>query len=171
MYLLNGVFQVVNRLFPAKIAHAHCDIPCGIYDPYNAQMAAHSVIRMHQLIDALPAPGPSASAQERGTYINSISRYIAVKEQHSELCKHELRILWGDYFKAEHVEKYPDLHGLFFNAMKQASTTRQQINMEAAQQLLSTTQRIAEVFWETKGAKTSRRPSLQPTGGEVVVPA
>ncbi len=171
MDLLSDVFQVVNRLFPARIAHAHCDIPCGIYDPYNAQMAAHSVIRMVQLIEALSHPAPDASSKERAAYVNAISRYIAVKEQHAELCKHELRILWGDYFKPEHVQKYSDLHDLFFNAMKLASKGRQEVNLEAAQQLLSTTQRIAEIFWETKGAKPTRVPSLQPSGGELVRPA
>ncbi|MBI4299478.1 MAG: superoxide dismutase, Ni [Chloroflexi bacterium] len=170
MSLLDGVFRIVHRAFPPRIAHAHCDIPCGIYDPHLAQIAALSVLRMNQLIEALPKPGPNPSPQERQTYVSQLSRYIKVKEEHAELCKHELRILWGDYFKPEHVQQYPDLHNLFFNAMKTASKNRQEINMAAAQELLVTTQKIAEVFWKTKGADIRRQPSLQTAGGELVYP-
>jgi len=119
--LIDVVFKVVNGVFPARTAYAHCDIPCGIYDPHAAQLAALTVVRMNQLIESLPKPGPEASAQERDAYAHQISRYTAVKEQHAELCKHELRVIWGDYFRPEHVQQYPDLHGLFFNAMKLAS--------------------------------------------------
>ena len=170
MSLLNGVFKVVHEVFPARTAYAHCDIPCGIYDPHLAQIAALSVVRMNQLIEALSKPGPDTSSQERDTYVGQLSRYIKVKEEHAELCKHELRILWGDYFKPEHVEEYPDLHNLFFNAMKLASKTRQEINMAAAQDLLASAQNIAEIFWKTKGADVRRQPSLQTAGGELVYP-
>ncbi|MSQ14467.1 MAG: superoxide dismutase, Ni [Dehalococcoidia bacterium] len=168
--LIHGAFEVVNKAFPARVAHAHCDIPCGIYDPHMAQLAALTVVRMNQLIQNLPVPAMDASPQDRNTYVAQLSRYTKVKEEHSELCKHELRIIWGDYFRPEHVEQYPDLHNLFFQAMKLASRNRQAIDMEAAQSLLSHVQDIAEIFWKTKNAAIRRQASLQTAGGELVYP-
>jgi nickel superoxide dismutase len=152
-------------------ARAHCDIPCGIYDPLPAQIAAMTVLRMHQLIEGLEKPGPNASKEELDRYENSLSRYVAVKEQHAELCKRELDILWHDYFKPEHLEKYPDLHNLFWNTIKLASKTKQEINKQAAEELVQSVQRIAEIFWETKGVQTHRVQTHMPVGGEYVLPA
>jgi nickel superoxide dismutase len=170
MFLQNTMGKIASQLLPAKTALAHCDIPCGIYDPHGAQIAALTVVRMHQLIEAQEKPSSDASSQERDTYTATLSRYVSTKEQHAEVCKQELRVLWGDYFRPEHVEQHKNLHDLFWNAMKQASKTRQTIDMAAAQDLLSTTQQIAEVFWQTKGAESVRQPSRQAVGGELVYP-
>ena len=170
MTFLRAAFRNVNRVWSGRVVYAHCDIPCGIYDPHLAQVAALTAIRMNQLIQELPKPGPSATPQERDTYTAKMGRYISVKEHHAELCKQELRILWGDYFKPEHVQQYPELHGLFWDAMKQGSKVRQEIDMAAAQGLLGTVQKIAEIFWKTKGADVRRQPSMQTAGGELVYP-
>ena len=155
MSLLNVVINVINRVLPANVAYAHCDIPCGIYDPHLAQISALTVVRMNQLIDGLTVPGTDASGEE-----------------HAELCKRELRILWSDYFKDEHVQQYPDLHDKFFNALKLASGARQNQDIGVAQQLLAATQKIAELFWKTKGATPVRQPSRQgAAGGELVYPS
>jgi nickel superoxide dismutase len=153
---------------PAEI-HAHCDIPCGIYDPHAAQIAALSVIRMNQLINDLPKPaGTDAKALE--TYVHQLSRYVKVKEDHAEICKHELRVLWGDYFKPDHLKQFPDLHQMFWDAMKLASKTRTEVNLDAANQLLAKVQQITEVFWKSKGAETRKQPSGQNAKGELVYP-
>jgi nickel superoxide dismutase len=149
---------------------AHCDIPCGIYDPHASQIAALTVIRMLQLMDALQKPDAAADKSAIDAYIQSMSRYVAVKEDHAKICESELVILWTDYFKPEHLEKFPDLHDVFWKSTKLCSTVKQQINMQAAQDLLAGTQQIAEMFWATKGVKTRRQPSNQPTGGEIVYP-
>ncbi len=158
-------------MFKVERAYAHCDIPCGIYDPLPAQIAAMTVLRMHQLIEQLPQPGPNASKEELDRYENSLSRYIAIKEEHAELVKRELDILWHDYFKPEHLQKYPDLHEIFWHTIKQASKTKQEINKEAAEELVRSVQRIAEIFWDTKGVQTHRVPTHMPVGGEYVLPA
>lgn len=170
MSVLNRTFEAVHQLFPAKVAHAHCDIPCGIYDPHQAQIAALTVIRMNQLIDDLSSPETGASTEERQTYTSKMGRYIASKEEHAELCKRELRIIWADYFTPAHLEKNPDLHNHFWNAMKVASKARQNVDMNAATELLSSVHAIAEIFWKTKGAETRRRASGHVVGGEVVYP-
>lgn len=154
----------ISKLFAAEEAHAHCDIPCGIYDPHLAQVAALSVIRMNQLIDQLQAGDDKALA-------HAMARYTATKEEHAELVKREIRIIMGDYFKAEHVEKYPELMGLTFSIMKAASKARQEVNLQAAEDLMGQVQRFAEIFWDSKGVATKRQPSNQAAGSEYVVPA
>ena len=90
----------------------------------------------------------------------------------ADLVKHHLDVLWHDYFKPEHLEKYPDLHDIVWGILKLAGKTRQEINMQFAQDLLAQTQKLAEIFWDTKGVKTKRVPSNQgAAGGELVVPA
>lgn len=160
-------FALLNRLLPAEEAHAHCDIPCGIYDPHLAQIASQTVVRMNQLIEGLEHG--SGGKKEHDAFINSMSRYIAVKEEHAELCKHEVRIIWGDFFKAENR---PDgLHDLVDNIMKLASKNRQNVDMEAAQQLLEEVNKFAEAFWKAKGVATKRQATNQVAGGEFVLPA
>lgn len=159
MGALHKILDVLDKLKPAEIAYAHCDIPCGIYDPHLAQLAAHTVIRMTALINEAPRDDA-----------HKITRLTAVKEEHAELCKKELRILWGDYFKHEHVEKYPELHELVWVAMKLASQSRQEVNMKAAEDLLETVNKIASIFWQTKGIETAAAKAPYPTKKETVYP-
>ena len=168
----NGVIdRLIDRFSPPRIAFAHCDIPCGIYDPHEAQLSALTVARMDQLIAELPPPAASAKPEETEAYQSKLARYTLVKEQHAERCKQELRILWGDYFTADHAKAHPGLHESFFNAMKLASKARQGVVMADAQALLAEVQKIAEIFWQTKGAKTQRVPTMTKVGGEYVLPA
>ena len=99
---------MIHKLLDAFVqdeAQAHCDIPCGIYDPHLAQVAALTVIRMDDLMADLVA----AHKEHDAEFMNSMGRYVAVKEEHAELCKREIRVIFGDYFKKEHIEKYPEL--------------------------------------------------------------
>ena len=169
MNLADRALSALHRMLPAEEGSAHCDIPCGIYDPHNAQVAAHTVIRMVQLIEALP-PSSDGGTAEKNAANQSFGRYVAVKEEHAKIAEHELVVLWSDYFKPEHLEKFPDLHDTFWKATKLTSTVKQQIDMKASQDLLASCQRIAEIFWATKGVKTRRLPSNQPSGGEIVYP-
>jgi nickel superoxide dismutase len=162
IFVMN-ILNVVSKFLPIKTIYAHCDIPCGIYDPHNMQMAAHTVIRMTQMINDL------AEDSDHKKFTHQMARLVKVKEEHGELCKHELRVLWADYFKPEMVEKYPDLHDLVFKTMKLASKGRQEINLEAAEELLANTQRIAEIFFETKGLKSKKVKAPYPTEREIVI--
>ena len=165
------IFKSLINLLPVKTIYAHCDIPCGIYDPHNMQMAAHTIIRMTQMIQDVKASSPEPEFEERKKIISQVSRLTKVKEEHAESLKHEVRVIWGDYFKSEHVEKYPDLHDLVFKTMKLASKARQEINMETAEDLLGNTQRIAEIFFETKGLKSKKVKAPYPTEREIVIQA
>ncbi|MGA8709793.1 MAG: superoxide dismutase, Ni [Thermoplasmata archaeon] len=159
-----------DAVIPPATAYAHCDIPCGIYDPHEAQIAALTVLRMDQLIGELAAPAMDAKPEDRAAYVSKMSRYTAVKEQHSEKVKAEVRVIWGDYFTPDHAKQFPQTHELVWKILKQASRTRQGTALADAQELLKLVQEFAELFWQTKGAKTKRQPSMQKSGGELVLP-
>ena len=170
MSILYSVFKIADKIAPARKVYAHCDIPCGIYDPHLAQLSAHTVIRMVHFINDLPKLPPDATTAQMQEYHNKYARYTQVKEQHAELCKHEIRILWGDYFKPEHTQKFPQLHDLVWKAMKAASKAKQEVNMQASEDLLKTVEEIAEIFWKTKNVETVRTKSFYPTEREIVYP-
>ncbi len=165
--IISPLIRLIDRVSPPETVSAHCDVPCGIYDPHMAQIAALTVLRMDQLIGNLQMP-TSADKAGMDTYANSLSRYILTKEQHGEICKKELDILWHDYFNPTHLEKYPDLHTTFWNANKLASKNKQTADLQAATDLLAATNRIAEIFWDTKGVPTRKAGSNQAVGGELV---
>lgn len=140
-------------VLPFKKAYAHCDVPCGIYDPVSAKIAAQTVLKMTMRIQALE--GSPGSDVDRQTYANNVARYVVVKEEHATVTKKELDILWHDYFRPDHLEAYPDLHSKFWTATKLASQAKQAVNLEAAQQLVDAVDEIAGIFWATKGVDYS----------------
>jgi len=164
------LIELRDAVVPPEPVFAHCDIPCGIYDPHEAQIAALTVLRMDQLIAEAAAPAMDAKPEERAGYVAKLARYTAVKEQHAERVKHEVRVIWGDYVTADHTKQHPQLAELVAKIFKQASKARQSTAVADAQELLKLVQEFAEIFWLTKGAKTRRQPSLQKSGGELVVP-
>ena len=120
---------------------AHCDLPCGVYDPAQARIEAESVKAIQEKYQSNDDP----VFRERA---------IEIKEQRSELVKHHLWVLWTDYFKPPHFEKYPQLHTLFNEATKLAGAagTKGTLDVEVADQLLAKIDEIAKIFWETKQA-------------------
>ncbi|MGH7610611.1 MAG: superoxide dismutase, Ni [Candidatus Dormibacteria bacterium] len=135
--------QALSRLAPKRVVHAHCDIPCGIYDPHEAQLAAQTVETMVTKIKALPDDGSEASR-------NSFARMVTVKEQHAERVKHEVQVLWSDYFKPEHLAKFPELHELVWTTLKAASACKQNVDAEKAAELRTKVDEVARIFVETK---------------------
>jgi nickel superoxide dismutase len=136
---------VFGRLLkPTVTAYAHCDIPCGIYDPTPAKIAADTVAKMVEKIGQLDKAATDFNT--RGNFV----RMITVKEQHAEICKKELQILWSDYFKPEHLEKYPKLHDMFWKALKLASKNKQNVDAQAAADLQAAVKEISDTFWATK---------------------
>lgn len=129
------------KFLPAKTVYAHCDVPCGIYDPKSAQIAAATVLKMVQKLKEYPEDD-----------LNNRVRAIWTKEEHARICKEELLILWTDYFKDEHLEKYPDLHTTFWKAAKLCSYNKQHVDEEKAKELVVAVDKIAEIFAETTKA-------------------
>lgn len=149
------------NLLPSEIAYAHCDIPCGIYDPHQAQVGAHTVLRMTQLLK-------DVKREDETTAEHDIARITRVKEKHGDLIEDELGTLENDYFKDEHFTSYPELKGLIADAVKLSIKARQHIDMEAAEQLLEKVLQISEIFYKTKNVTPVRVKSVYPTEAEIV---
>jgi nickel superoxide dismutase len=133
---------------PILEVDAHCDGPCGVYDPASARIAAEAALSMTKKILALEKPG---GAEGMAAYLNSMSRYIAIKEEQAEIAKHELLILWTDYFKPNHLADFPDLHDVFWKAAKEASYTKQEVSLHHAENLMAACKTVHEMFWKSKG--------------------
>lgn len=155
-----------------ETAHAHCDIPCGIYDPHQAQIGALTVIRMMDIIKehAQHIAEAEKNHQDALEFRHGIIRAIKIKEDHAEMVKYEVRIIWGDYFKPEMIEKYLELHGLVHGIMQLASKSKQTVDRAEAIQLLEKVNRFAEIFWETKGVKINKVKAPYKPSEEMVVP-
>ena len=148
--LLSGIFSS----FPAPIVRAHCDGPCGVYDPASSRVAAEAVLSMTKKLIALEPP---QSGDKNGwlVYNNTFSRYVAIKEEQAQETKKELLILWTDYFKPEHLETFPDLHTTFWKAAKLCSACKVNIDQSKAEELLESVQKIHHMFWKSKGRSDS----------------
>ncbi len=136
--------ELIIKTLPVRKAYAHCDIPCGIYDPHSAQLAAKTVLTMVQKINQLPKENPTVVDR------NNFIRMVDVKERHAEICKREVLILWTDYFKPEHLEKFPDLHDLVWKTTKLCSDNKRAVDEARAQELVEAIDKIADIFNQTK---------------------
>ena len=139
--MLSRLRDALVRTTPIRTVSAHCDLPCGVYDPAQARIEAESVKALVQKHNASDDP-------------LFRTRAIFIKEQRAELVKHHLWVLWTDYFKAPHFQKYPDLHRLFNEATKLAGAAgvKGSLDESVADQLLAKFDEIAKIFWETKQA-------------------
>ena len=131
--MIYKAMEALDKVFRFERSSAHCDIPCGIYDPHHALIGALTVIRMIDLMGELANTHP----QQDQAYFNSMARYVRVKEEHAELTKHEVRIIYGDYFKQEMIDKYPELPALVHKIYQSASKGRQTTSRESAMELLN----------------------------------
>lgn len=127
-----------------KPVRAHCDIPCGIYEVDTMRHAADTCLRMIEKIEALPEPSGSTTDH------NNFIRMVGVKEKHAQLCKTQLYILWSDYFKPEHLKKFPDLHNTFWQATKQCGKVKQTLSREEAEKLVAMVTNVAAMFEVSK---------------------
>jgi nickel superoxide dismutase len=139
MPVLDRLIALVDRLSPPELVHAHCDLPCGVYDPAQARIEAESV------------KGCQEKFQGSDDEVFR-QRAVLIKEERADLVKHHLWVLWTDYFKPEHLEKYPDLHQLFWDATKAAGATKKSEDPATGQKLLDLIGEIDKIFWETKKA-------------------
>ena len=134
-----------RNIFSLETAFAHCDIPCGVYDPSSAKIAARGAIAMVEKILNPPEVNEKDPSSIR-EFHNSMIRYVIVKEQQADICNKELLILWTDYFKPEHLEMFPDLHDIFWKATKLCSDVKRTVNKEKGEELLKAVENISEMF-------------------------
>jgi nickel superoxide dismutase len=144
MALFARLLRIADRTSSPQHVSAHCDIPCGVYDPEQARIEAESVFKIigkyHESDDE-----------------HFKARCIAVKEERTELAKHHISVLWSDYFKPEHVEQHPDLHETCWKALKQCSTVKRSLDAADAQTLLDMIDKIDEMWISTGGPGSTRK--------------
>jgi len=137
---MEGMMRLPRVFAPRTIVSAHCDLPCGVYDPAQARIEAESIKAICEKYQANTDP-------------EFRTRALIIKEQRAELVKHHLWVLWTDYFKPPHFEKYPQLHQLFNEATKLAGGgggAKSSTDVAVAEQLLAKIDEISKIFWETK---------------------
>ncbi len=152
--MLNKVTAQIKKYFPASEVEAHCDGPCGVYDPASARIAAEAALSMTKKIIALEVPD-AGNKEALIAYNNTLSRYIAIKEEQAHVAKTELLILWTDYFKPQHLEAQPDLHDVFWKATKLCSSVKVSVSLEDAAALMAAIENIHNIFWGTKNREVA----------------
>ena len=137
MRILPHIIEQAERVLGVTTASAHCDLPCGVYDPAQARIEAESV---HKIMEKYAEDTDPVFRQ----------RAVLIKEQRAELVKHHLWVLWTDYFTPEHLEAHPELHDLFWTTTKLAGEAKHSVDPKVGQRLLDAIGRIEKLFWETK---------------------
>ena len=137
MRIADHLLAIADQVSPPAVVHAHCDLPCGVYDPAQARIEAESVKTTME----------KANASDDETFK---IRAVIIKEERCELVKHHLWVLWTDYFKPEHLERFPDLHDKFWKATKTAGEAKKSNDVAVADRLLAEIAEIADMFWESK---------------------
>jgi nickel superoxide dismutase len=139
MPVTSRLLTLLDHLSSPAVAHAHCDLPCGVYDPAQARIEADSV---------------KACMEKYNSSDDEVfkERAISIKEERADLVKHHLWVLWTDYFKPEHLEKFPELHNLFWTTTKAAGEAKKTTDVAVGQKLLDGIAEIDKIFWETKKA-------------------
>ena len=132
----------MRLLTPRKVAHAHCDLMCGVYDPAQARIEAESV---KAIAEKYQASDDEVFRQ----------RAVFIKEQRAEMVKHHLWVLWTDYFKPPHVEQFPQLHDLFWRATKKAGDAKKSMDPAVSQKLVDLIGEVSTVFWQTEESKAA----------------
>jgi nickel superoxide dismutase len=164
--MIHRLLETLDQKYGFEQASAHCDVPCGIYDPIVAELSALTVVRMLDLMAAKEAEG----GEKNPAYYNSMARYIAVKEEHAEKAKAEIRVIWGDFFKAPQFEMFPDAHSLVHKIMMLGSKARQTTDRDNALQFVEAVNQFAEMFWKVKNIETHRAKYPMAPNLELVFP-
>ena len=140
IHTIHGRIEVWLR--PKTTAHAHCDLMCGVYDPAQARIEAESVLQS------------CLKYQDSDDEVFR-DRCITIKEERADLVKHHLSVLWTDFFKPHHLERFPELHDLFWNAIKAAGESKKTMDPDQARSLIEQVEQIADVFWKTEESKNA----------------
>ena len=148
-----------------KETNAHCDIPCAVYDPYTAQFAALSIVRILDLIGEMDE-NPTSKAD-----LTKLARLVSQKEDHASEVKEAVRVIWGDYFKEPQIDKFPEIHDLTHSIMLTASKCKQELSRENGLDLLEKVNRFAEIFWATKDVETHAKKSFNPPNLDIISPS
>tara|TARA_B100000676_G_scaffold313021_1_gene390754 strand:- start:601 stop:1101 length:501 start_codon:yes stop_codon:yes gene_type:complete len=163
--MLFKLLNAIDARFEISKIDAHCDIPCRIYDPMTAQIAALSVVRLMDIMDETISGDGDALNQQ-----NTIARCVGRKEEEAEKAKHEVRIIWGDYFKQPQFDAFPEIHEITHQIMLTASACKQGTTRVSGEKLVEQVNRFAEIYWHSKDIKTASYPCPYPPNLPTVYP-
>ncbi|WP_191601956.1 superoxide dismutase, Ni [Marinomonas algicola] len=163
--MIYNLVKIIDNIIGFKTAQAHCDIPCKIYDPSTAQLAALSCVRLMDLIQEIEGKDDMRVAD-----YSQIARLVSEKESASTEVKEAVSVIWGDYFKEPQFEQVPNMHRLAHNIMVQASKCKQNIDRKEGEALVELVNEFAEAFWFTKGVGVYRVSCPYPPRLDVVYP-
>jgi len=161
--MIYSLLSKFDRFAKIERASAHCDIPCGIYDPGPALIAAVSVVRLMDIMR-------DAKSEDSVALANLHARCVLRKEEEAEKVKQEIRVIWGDYFKGPLLEAHPRVHALVHSIMQKASACKQDVHREDGEALVELVNEFAELFWNTKGVQSVRRTCPYPPKMKLVYP-
>lgn len=147
--MFDKALETLRASRPSTDASAHCDGPCGVYDPASIRIAAEAAVSMTKKMLDLTPPNASDKAA-MAAYLNTMSRYAAIKEEQAHLAKTELLVLWTDYFKPPHLEAFPNLHDTFWKAAKLCSAVKVEVSAQHAGELMDAVREIHDIFWKSK---------------------
>ena len=139
MSAVSRLLNALDRVSAPRLVHAHCDLPCGVYDPAQARIEAESVQKIQEKYQESDDP-------------EFRQRAILIKEERADLVKHHLWVLWTDYFKPKHLKDHPQLHDLFWKATKLAGDAKKSQDPKQGEKLLQAIEEIDKIFWQTKQA-------------------
>lgn len=145
---MNFLRHLLEKL-PARPAHAHCDVPCGVYEPDSMTWAAETCFKLTEKLEGLELP-EAGNKHDVLDFHNIVARAVAVKEEYAQICKAQVLILWTDYFKPEHLDRWPDLHDKVWKITKQCSTVKRTVSVAEAKKLQEMVAELADIFRETK---------------------
>lgn len=149
MMLAQKLLRFIDRLSPPPVVHAHCDVPCGVYEPDSMTWAAETCLKLTEKLLGLEMPNQQ-NKQAVLEYGNTLARAVVVKEEYAEICKRQILILWTDYFKPEHLAQWTDLHDKVWKATKQCSVVKRTVSVEECKKLQTMVAEIADIFRSTK---------------------
>ncbi|MFT2111559.1 superoxide dismutase, Ni [Marinomonas sp. 2405UD68-3] len=163
--MMHSLMSTIDKIIGFKTAQAHCDIPCKIYDPATAQLAALSCVRLMDLIKEIEDKDSLSVAD-----YTQIARLVSEKESAGTEVKDAIRIIWGDYFKTPQFEQVPHIHDLTHSIMLQASKCKQNIDRTEGEKLVELINIFADAFWLTKNIPTYRAICPYPPALDIVYP-
>ena len=161
--MFNNLISGFNNSLDA--VSAHCDIPCGIYDARTVMYHAVSTLRQIDILLSLKDRDLSQTS-----FAMQVSRHTAEKEKQAELVKHEVRVIWGDFMKGAHLEKYPEVHELAHKIMIAGSACKQDLHREDGEKLVELCNQFSEIFWDMKGVKVKSASTPYAPNIEVIIP-
>lgn len=164
--MIHSLLSSAETSLDIENASAHCDIPCKIYDPSTAIIAALSVVRLMDIMKETAENGDPSSLETQ----NTLARCVLRKEEEAEKAKHEIRVIWGDYIKAPQMEKFPEVNEVAHSIMLAGSACKQSADREKGLALVEAVNKFAEIFWASKDIPTTRKTCPYPPSLDVVYP-